>query len=68
MQDLRMLTHVVHEVTSGLVNVDSDEELRPSASDTILMSTDGIHKELRWFPSLKRKNVYVTLHPTPLPQ
>ena len=65
-----MLIRVVHRVTSGLMKVDSGKELRPSvttlmfrASLTILISTDGIHKELLWFPSLKRKNVKVLLPP-----
>jgi hypothetical protein len=66
-----MLKQVVHRVTSGLIKVGSSEEpsdttLMFRASITILISTDGIHKELLWFPSLKRKNVCVTLSPPPL--
>ena len=64
-----MLKQVVHRVTSGPIKVVSSEE--PSAttlmfrtSITILISTDGIHKELLWFSSLKLKNVCVT-HPRP---
>jgi hypothetical protein len=63
-----MLTLVEHVVISGLNNADCDEQLRPSATTwmfrayvTILMSTDGIHKELLWFPSLIRKNVYIKI-------
>jgi hypothetical protein len=71
--ELKILTQMVHVVTSVLFNVDSDEELRPSAKTwtfrapvTIIISTDGVHKELLWFPSLKRKNVYIiSPHPTP---
>ena len=65
-----MLIQVVHRETSGLMKVDSGEEFRPSATNlmfraslTILISTGGIHKELLWFPSLKRRNVCV-LPPT----
>jgi hypothetical protein len=66
-----MLTHVVHVVTNGLINVHSDEELTLSArtwmfraSVTILMSTNGIHKDFLWFPSLKL-NIYISPPPPP---
>ena len=65
-----MLIQAVHEVTSGLIKLVSSEEFRPSArtlifsaSVTILISTDGIHKDIMWTEILECKNVCVTAVP-----
>jgi hypothetical protein len=62
-----MLIQVVHEVTSGLMKLDSSEEFRSSAtilmfraSVTVLISTEGINKELLWFEILK----YIKITPS----
>jgi len=67
-----MLIQAVHEATCGMMKVDSSEEFRPSAtklmfraSVTILISTEGINKEILWFEILEYKDIYVTL---PVPQ